>query len=67
MSALEAINHPWLKEELEGLKSKSKELVTPKMIENLRNFSVKSIIQKEVSHFMVQIFRGDSEEIERIE
>ena len=62
LSALEAINHPWFTEKVKRQRAYTKELLTPKMMKNLKNFSSNSLIQREMCHLMVQAF-NDTQEI----
>jgi len=64
-SALDAIKHPWFQNQVTHIKQRGRDALTKKMVDNLRGFSVSSLIQREMAHLMVHIFK-DADEINAI-
>lgn len=59
----QVLEHNWFNQEILEMRTQGKNLVTKEMLQNLLNFSVSSLLQREILGLMVQAFQG-AEEIE---
>ena len=62
LSAKEALEHEWLRSRREYVAMGCIKFLKPQMVQNMRDFSLSSLIQREMSHLMVKAF-NDAQEI----
>lgn len=65
-SAEQALNHKWFNERLTSIRTRGQSTLTKHHFENLKNFKLSSLIQREMAYLMVRMF-GDTHEIYEIE
>lgn len=59
----DVLKHEWFHQDISRMQMQGRKLITKKMLQNLLNFSVSSLLQREMMGLIVQAFHG-AEEIE---